>query len=667
MNAAAAPAAEVRKQRAAISEQSTNYTNYTKRFGRSVLGIPSQAPFGPVTCYNRAVAIAGEFDIVVIGGGHAGAEAARAAAALGARTALVTLSAGTIAHMSCNPAIGGLAKGQIVREIDALGGLMGQAADATGIQFRVLNRSRGPAVWGPRCQSDRHAYSAYVRDALAALDGLSIIEGEATEIVTDGGRVAGVKVVAGDGTAVELPCRAAVVTAGTFLRGLMHRGERMWPGGRHDEPAAGHLSASLERLGIRLARLKTGTCPRIDGRSIDHARCARQDGDRRPAPFSFMNDSLDVEQVPCWITATNEAIHELIRANFHRAPLFTGQIAATGPRYCPSLELKVQRFADKPSHQVFIEPEGLSTDWVYLNGVATSLPVDVQERIVRLLPGLERAKVLRWGYAIEYDYADPTQLTASLEAKAVGGLFLAGQVNGTTGYEEAAGQGLVAGVNAAATLRGAEPMVLRRDQAYIGVMIDDLVIKGVIEPYRMFTSRAEYRLLLRADNADRRLTPVGREIGLVGEQRWERFLAKRSAVEQAGRMLQAARSVAEELTADGADVEALLESRSDTRQVAGLLSLWREHPQAVETAAIDCRYAGYVARQQAAAEGLAQLEARRIPDSLDYGAVAHLRAEARERLVAVRPRTLGQALRLSGVTPADVTVLMVHLGAAGRG
>ncbi len=615
-----------------------------------------------------------DFDIVIVGGGHAGAEAAWAASRLGARAALVTLSAGQIAAMSCNPAIGGPGKGQIVREIDAMGGLMGLAADATGMQFRVLNRSKGPAVRGPRCQSDRHAYAAFVQDALASEAELTIIEGEAIDLLVDSGRIAGVKVLAagpGDEPAeLELRCRAAIITTGTFLRGLLHCGENIWAGGRYDEPSAERLSDGLQRAGIRLGRLKTGTCPRVAADSIDYAQCIRQDGDDLPQPFSFMNTSLEVDQVPCWITRTNEKVHQLVRDSFGRAPLFTGQIEATGPRYCPSLELKVQRFPDKASHQVFIEPEGRATDWVYLNGVSTSLPVDIQERIVRALPGLERVRVHRWGYAIEYDYADPAQLRPSLETKAVGGLFLAGQINGTTGYEEAAAQGLLAAVNAAALLNGAEPLVLARDQAYIGVMIDDLVTKGVLEPYRMFTSRAEYRLMLRADNADRRLTPVARERGLADDARWDRFSAKVDAIAQArdllGRIRLAGKPLLDHLARPHSRLDLLLTGRQLVDAPAELYEpmrqLWQEHRDAIEAVSIDCRYAGYIERQQAHARKLGQLDLRPLPESLDYSAVPHLRAEARERLEAIRPRTLGQALRVSGITPADITVLMIHLG-----
>ena len=602
-------------------------------------------------------------DVVVIGAGHAGIEAAWAATRLGAQTALVTIDLEAIGRMSCNPAIGGIGKGQIVREIDAMGGLMGLLADEAGIQYRLLNRSKGPAVWSPRAQADRKLYSQAALRHLQQASNLRIVEGMVAEILSaekDSQRhVCGVRLEDGR----RIGAQAVVVATGTFLRGQLHFGPDQRRGGRVDEPPSDNLSKSLESLGLRLGRLKTGTPPRIDRDSIDYAVLAQQPGDEPPLPFSFLTGKIDRPQVPCWITWTNTCTHEVIRANLHRAPLYTGQIASRGPRYCPSIEDKIVRFPDKDRHQVFLEPEGYDSDRVYCNGLPTSLPIDVQEAMIHSIAGLEKARILQFGYAVEYDWVPTEQTTAWLETKTIGGLFLAGQINGTSGYEEAAAQGLVAGINAARKLAGAEPLVLGRDEAYIGVMIDDLVTRPPTEPYRMFTSRAEYRLHLRSDNADARLTPVGQRIGTVDDARWAAFQAKQSQVAGLTRQLDALRYDGKTLT------EWLRRPEITLPILAGMvesLVLSGCSPSACEQVEISAKYAGYLAREQRQIERFAELERCKIPAGFDYQAVPHLRFEAREKLSARQPISLGQALRISGITPADVQVLMVYLEAQRR-
>lgn len=603
------------------------------------------------------------YDVIVIGGGHAGAEAAWAASRLGARTALVTMTLDAIGRMSCNPAVGGLGKGHIVREIDALGGLMGRVIDATGIQFRLLNRTKGPAVWAPRAQADRADYAAELRRWLAGAPNLQLIEGRVESILTqsDQGapRVTGVAL--DDGT--TLRAGAVVVTTGTFLRGLMHCGEQKTEGGRIDEPTSRGLSATLESLGFEIGRLKTGTPPRIHRDSVNYGAMEPQSGDDPPVPFSFLTDAIDRPQVQCWITYTNPRTHELIRANLHRAPMYTGQIQSTGPRYCPSIEDKVVRFAEKPRHQLFLEPEGYENERLYCNGISTSLPRDVQEQMVHSIAGLERAEILQHGYAVEYDFVPTYQLGASLEAKRLKNLFLAGQINGTSGYEEAAGQGLVAGVNAARSLDGQEPFIPRRDEAYIGVMIDDLITKPPIEPYRMFTSRAEYRLHLRIDNADARLTPVGRRLGMVDDERWDRFQRKQRETAQA-------RTVVESVRYDGQPLaDWLRRPEATTARLGEILATQAGlafTPEAMEQVLLESKYAGYLTRQRRQIERFQQLESLPIPSSFDYSRLGGLRREARERFAHVAPRTLGQAGRISGISPADVATLWVHLSARPR-
>ena len=596
------------------------------------------------------------YDVIVVGGGHAGCEAAHAAAKMGARTLLLTMNPSTIAMMSCNPSIGGIAKGHIVREVDALGGLMGKAADHTGIQFRMLNTKRGPAVQSPRAQADKEAYRAWMKRTLEQTANLDIKMGLCEQIVVDDQRIRGVITREG----VHYEARSVVITAGTFMRGLIHIGDVNFPGGRGGEPPSEGLSVSLESHGIRLGRLKTGTPVRIHKRSIDYSLVEEQ-GSENQVRFSYDQKAPRLPQIPCHIVYTTRETKEIIQSNLHRSPLYGGKIKGIGPRYCPSIEDKIVRFADKDRHQVFLEPEGLGTDEVYTSGLSSSLPVDVQYAVVRSIPALRNAEIIRSAYAIEYDYVVSGQIDFSLASKTIGGLFFAGQVNGTTGYEEAAGQGILAGINAVLALRGKEPLVLTRDSSYIGVMIDDLITKGVDEPYRMFTSRAEHRLLLRQDNADLRLRKKGYEVGLISQEQYDRLLAKEqtiaSEVERLGRVYKLYNGKSCSLA------QLLARPEISYADIASLFpeDVLRCDDEVSSQIEIAITYEGYISRQALEVTRLASIEEIRLPEGFEYHSVTGLRTEARIRLSKVRPHNLGQASRIPGIAPADISVLMIAL------